>query len=193
MPEKKKPSQVAQEETPWPISACSDGKTQPARGGAAGNDQRAGPDGLCTQVQNKRALRQVGRDQMGHAELSAEAGRLLFHVLDQIWPLNAVRPAREVLDQRSDRELSSGLMAFEHQRLQIGAGGVDSCGEPGAAGAQNDCVANVVCHDLYRCNLCIFDSNHRKTTPRRHGREREEQEWRILSWYMECGCCRQKR
>ena len=42
LPEKKNPSQVAHDETPWPMSAFSFGQTKPTSRGAAGNDQGAG-------------------------------------------------------------------------------------------------------------------------------------------------------
>ena len=44
---KKKPSQVAQELTPWPISLCSFGSPKPARRSAGRDDQRAGLDLLA--------------------------------------------------------------------------------------------------------------------------------------------------
>ena len=155
LPEKKKPSQVAQEETPWPINACSEGSPSHRAEAPLAMISVRVRIGFGTQVQQKGPLREVGRDQMGHAELRAKAGGLLLHVLDELGTLNAVGPAGKVLHQRGDGKLAAGLVALQNQRFQIGARGVDSCGEPGAAGAQNDCVTNVVCHDLY---LCIFDS-----------------------------------
>ena len=80
-------------------------------------------------------------DEMGHAELSPEACGLLFHVLDQFGALHAFGPAREVFDERGDGELAAGFMAFEHEGLEIGAGGVDGGGKSGAAGTEDDCVA----------------------------------------------------
>ncbi len=56
---KKKPSQVAQELTPWPISFCSFGKLQPARRSAGGDDQGAGLQRLAVlEFKPERALRQ---------------------------------------------------------------------------------------------------------------------------------------
>ncbi len=92
-------------------------------------------------VQLDRMPAQVRRVQMPHAQLRAEARRLLLHVLDELGALYALRPAGKVLHQRGDGELAAGLMAFQHQRLQVGARAVDGGGKSGAAGAQDDDVA----------------------------------------------------
>ena len=83
---------------------------------------------------------------MSHAELRPKARRLLLHVLDQLRTLNALRPARKILDQRRDRKLAARLMPFNHQRFQVGARGVNRRSQPSAAGAKNNGVANRVCH-----------------------------------------------
>ena len=142
LPEAKKPSQVAQELTPWPMSACSLGRFEPAGAGAGRDDQRARVDGVLAgaEVQLVRVLAEVDGDEVGHLQFGAEARRLLLHVLDQVGALNALGPAGKVLDQRGDGELAAGLVAFEDERLEVGAGGVDGGGEAGAAGAQNDGV-----------------------------------------------------
>ena len=49
-PEAKKPSQVAQELTPWPMRACSLCKFSQRAAGAGGDDERAGVDGLLAKV-----------------------------------------------------------------------------------------------------------------------------------------------
>lgn len=142
-------------------------QTQPARRGTAGDDQRAGADGLRAKVQDEGPLREVDGDQVSHPELRSEALGLLLHVFNKLGALDAIRPAGKVLDQGGNGELAPRLVSFKDQRFQVGASRIDGGSEPGATGAQNDCVANVVCHDLYKCYRCIFDSNHAKTTPRR--------------------------
>ena len=77
-------------------------------------------------------------------QLGAEAHGLLLHVLDELGALDAFGPAGKVLDQRGDGELAAGLVAFEDERLEVGAGGVDGGGEAGAAGAEDDGVARGV-------------------------------------------------
>ena len=99
------------------------GQAEPARGSSAGNDQRAGLDrGLLPTMSCDRALAEVGLDDVAGAILGAEARGLLAHVVDQFRALNAFGKAGKVFDQRGDRELSAGLMAFDDQRLEVGAG-----------------------------------------------------------------------
>jgi hypothetical protein len=86
---------------------------------------------------------------MGHLQLCAEARRLLLHVLDQLGPLDAFGPAGKVLHQCGDGELASGLVALQHERLQVGAGSVDGGGKSGAAGTQDDGVAG---RDVRQCD-----------------------------------------
>src|SRR5881227_1707178 len=74
LPEKKNPSQVAQDDTPCPISACS-------LGSPAGDDQGFGLNGFLAQGESKRAFAQVGLGQVPGADISAEADGLSLHVL----------------------------------------------------------------------------------------------------------------
>ena len=74
----------------------------------------------------------------------AETRGLLLHVFDQIRPLDAIRPAGKVFDQRGDGELPARLVAFEDQRLEVRACSVDGSGKSGAPGAEDDSVARRV-------------------------------------------------
>ena len=94
----------------------------------------------------KGRLEKSTDDQVAHLDLRAEARGLLLHVLDQFRALDAFRPAGKVFDQGGDGELAAGLMAFEYQRLEVGAGGINGGRQTGAAGAQDDGVANVLSH-----------------------------------------------
>ncbi len=142
LPDAKKPSHVAQELTPCPINACSLGRfSQRADAPEAMISVRVWMGVFaCAEVQLIRVLAQVDGDEVGHLQLCAKAHGLLLHVLDQVGSLDALRPAGKVLHQRGDRELAAGLVAFEDERLQVGAGGVNSSGKAGAAGAQDDGV-----------------------------------------------------
>ena len=142
LPRAKKPSQVAQELTPWPMSACSQGRPS----------QRAeAPEAMMSErvrtisppmVSSKGDLQMSTEVRWPMGDLGAEARGLLLHVVDELGALDAVGPAGEVFDQRGDGELAAGLVAFEDERLEVGARGVDGGGQPGAAGAQDDGVAN---------------------------------------------------
>jgi len=84
---------------------------------------------------------------VAHFEFGAKAGGLFLHVLNEFGALDAVWPAGEVFNHGGDGELTSGLVALEDQRLEVGARGINGRGEAGAAGAQNDGIANFL-HDL---------------------------------------------
>ena len=120
------------------------GKVQPACARSGGNNERPGMNDLVAEVQLERVLGKVYRGEMSHAQLGAEADCLLLHVLDQLGTLNAVGPAGKVFDQRGDGQLAAGLVAFEHQGLEVRAGGVDGGGQSGAAGTEDDGIASIV-------------------------------------------------
>ena len=64
---------------------------------------------------------------------AAEAHGLLLHVFDEIESTNPFRKARKVLYIRGQRELSAGFIALEHQRFEVGPGGVDGSRMTGTA------------------------------------------------------------
>lgn len=118
------------------------GKAEPARGGAGGDDERAGEDDVTINGELEGRLADVGGGEMTEGDLGAEARRLLLHVVDELGALDAVGPAGEVFDEGGDGELAAGLVAFEDERLEVGARGVDGSSQSCAAGAQDDGVAN---------------------------------------------------
>jgi hypothetical protein len=119
-------------------------KAEPARGGAGGDDERAGVDDLTVDGELEGCLADVGGGEMAEGDLGAEARGLLLHVVDEFGALDAVGPAGEVFDEGGDGELAARLVAFEDERLEVGARGVDGSGQPGAAGAEDDGVADGV-------------------------------------------------
>src|SRR5260370_38903724 len=102
---------------------------------------------------------------MGHGKFGAEADRLLLHVLDEVGTLDALGPARKVFDQRGDGELIAGLVAFEYQRLEVGACSVDGSGKSGAAGAEDYSVARRVFRHMDSISV---NARRRKKMQRRH-------------------------
>ena len=163
------------------------GQAEPARGGSAGDDEGVGADGLGADLDFKGAAGEVGGGDVAHAELGAEAGGLLLHVLDELGALDALGPAGEVFDQGGDGELAAGLVAFDDERLEVGARGVDGCGEAGAAGSEDDGVAYGVGHDVPECP---FDCTCLTALACRAGRRRNKMSvWRIWLLFMVCGCC----
>src|SRR5215472_15694678 len=85
--------------------------------------------------------------EMPELEFSSEARSLTLHVVNEFRSLDAFRPAGKVLDQRSNRKLAARLMAFEDERFQVGARGVDRSSQSGAAGSK-DYGISCVCHLL---------------------------------------------
>ncbi len=149
LPEKKKPSQVAQELTPWPMSACSLGRLSQRALAPRGDDEGPGVDGLLAEIEGEGPLGEVDGVEVRHPQLGAEADRLLLHVLDQLGALDAFRPAGKVLDQGGDRELSARLVALQHQGLEVCPCRVDGSSQARASGAQDDSVAcRVFAHKL---------------------------------------------
>ncbi len=189
LPEEKNPSQVAQELTPWPMRACSEGRlSQRAEAPLAMMRVRVWMVSLPTRRADGVGV-EVDAVEVGHAQLGAEAGGLLLHVLDELGALDALGPAGEVFDQRGDGELAAGLVALEDEGLEVGAGGVDGGGESGATGTEDDCVA---CRDLWHMG---FHSVNARRRERIHSGVRGlgYDGWRILLWFMECVCCRRMR
>ena len=145
-PEAKKPSQVAQELTPKPMSACSEGRlSQRAEAPEAMMRVRVRMTSLADRELEGGLPRGRRLVEVGHAELGAEARGLLLHVFDELGTLYALGPAGEVFDESGDGELAAGLVAFEDEGFEVGAAGVDGGGEAGAAGAEDDDIANGSC------------------------------------------------
>ena len=104
---------------------------QPARAGARSDDQCPRVDRVPagTQVEHVRVLGEIDRDEVSHYKLGSEPRRLLLHVLDQFGSLYAIRPAWKIFDQRRNGELAAGLVPFQEERLKVGAGCVNGCGQ----------------------------------------------------------------
>ena len=92
---------------------------------------------------------------MRHLILSAKAGCLLLHVLDQLGTLNAIREPGKVLDQRRNAELPTRLVTFDHQGLEIRASSIDRGGQPGASGAEDDHIAYGIVHKPQRLDSAV--------------------------------------
>ncbi len=97
---------------------------------------------LMPEMQQKRPLAEIGAGQVRHAVFGAEALGLLAHVFDQLRAQNSFGESGKVLDQRGDGELSARLVAFNDQRFQVGARGVERGSVSGASGPDDDDVAS---------------------------------------------------
>ncbi len=68
-------------------------------------------------------------------EFGAEILRLHLHVLHQIGTVDPLRKPGEIFHQGGEGKLAAGFMAGNDERLQIGAGRVNSGSVSGATGA----------------------------------------------------------
>ena len=88
---------------------------------------------LFAESDRKWPVGQIRSEQVAGAVFRAKPRGLLLHVFDQLRALNPFWKAGKVLDQRGQGKLAPGLMAFEDEWAEIGAGGVESSGVAGAA------------------------------------------------------------
>src|SRR5713226_1564699 len=110
------------------------GQAQPAGGRAAGDDERLGVHLVLAEMEQEGALAEVGASEVRGAVFGAEALRLLAHILDQLRPHDSFGKSGKIFYQRGEGKLAAGLVAFDDQRLQIGAGGVECGRVSGTAG-----------------------------------------------------------
>ena len=114
-----------------------------------GDDHRAGAVHRAVDVDLERADVEVDRGRLLEDQLGTEALGLLAEVLHQLRPLHATGEPGEVLHLGGEHELAARLVAgarrltLEHERREVGAGGVDRRGQPGWAGPDDDDVAHV--------------------------------------------------
>ena len=109
-----------------------------ARGRARRDDHRARGVLVVADVDAERLLGEVDlRDVVGD-ELGAEPLRLPAEVGHHLRPHDAVGVARVVLDVARDHQLAAPLEALDHERLEVGACGVQRRGVPGGAAADDD-------------------------------------------------------
>ncbi len=141
LPEKKNPSQVAQELTPWPINACSDGR-------------------LSQRALAPEAMMSVRVWMVSWPRLSSK-GRFV-RSMELRWAMRSSAPKRTacffMFSMRSGPWMPSGQpgkfstrVVMEScppgswpsrtQRLQVGSCSVDGSGKSGAPGAEDDSVA----------------------------------------------------
>ena len=128
------------------------GPQRPAR--RRGRVQRAGP-GRHDQAVRRGTRRGRRRRRNGPLETSTRVASSVTNSAPnrsacprkrnhQLRARDAVGEAREVLDVRGVHELPAGGEALDHERAQVGPGGVDGRGVAGAGAADDDDVTDVV-------------------------------------------------
>lgn len=136
-------------------------QSEPARRGAAGNDQSAGVDNFMADVQLERPLAQIRAGHVAMFIFGAKASGLLAHVLDQLRSLDAFRETGEILYQGGKRKLATRFMALQQQWLQIGARSVKRSRVSGTTGTDDDDVADVLHRTSFRLPIQRFGFNPR--------------------------------
>ena len=129
LPRKKNPSQVAQVETPCPIS-CPFGLDADQLGGGSGrNNHGLRLDFLIAVPDLERALAEVHLVDKAVHDFGSEMLRLLPHVVHEIRSQDAFGKPREVLDQRGQGELAARFLALDQKRRKVRAGAIDRGGQ----------------------------------------------------------------
>ena len=117
---------------------------EPARARARGDDHRARLVLVASDPDAQRLLREIDlRDVVGD-ELRAEALGLAAKVGHHLRPHHAVGVARVVLDVARDHQLAAPLEPLDHERLQVGARGVERGRIAGGAAADDDQLTDVL-------------------------------------------------
>ena len=148
-PRKKKPSHVAQVDSPCPSSRLSAWKVQHQALRAGADDDRVGRVLLIADPHLERPLAEVDRGDLLGQELGTETLRLLTELDHQLGAHDAVGEARVVLDLGGQHQLparliaGAGRLAFDDQWLEVGPRRVDGRGQPGRTGSDDDHIANL--------------------------------------------------
>jgi hypothetical protein len=91
---------------------------------------------VATDVDAERPLREVDARYVVRDELGAESLCLPAEVGHHRRPHDPVGIARVVLDVARDHQLAAPVEAFDHQRAQVGARGIERCRVAGRAPRQ---------------------------------------------------------
>src|SRR5436190_1489044 len=142
-------------------------ESEPARGRPARHDQRPRlqPFVVGLDANVVRPAFEIGHFGIGKAR--AELLRLLVHVDDKLRAVDAGGKAREIFHEGGGGELAAGLPAFENERIQIRASGVDRSCQPRASAPDNDHLLhrqNVAQSATWRCSRGALSP--RNPTPR---------------------------
>lgn len=125
------------------------GKAQPSGGCAGGDDYGAGVHPFIVDPQTERAHRKVGIGNGCVQVFRAEILRLQLHILDEIGAVDALGKAGEILHEGGKGELAAGFVSCDHERFQIGAGGINGGGISGAARTYD----NYISHRKDQCSI----------------------------------------
>ena len=134
---KKKPSQVAQAETPLPMNFCSDGMPRYLALAPVAMISASAVYSPMSPLSRNGRLRQVGGVDVVEDDFGLEALRMRLHARHQVRAHQAVRVAGPVVHFGGGHQLAALLQAGDQHRLEVGAGGVDGGGVAGGAGTED--------------------------------------------------------
>src|SRR6266851_9337015 len=103
-------------------------QSQKARGSTGGDDERFRFVGIFSSGNFEWALADVDFTDCSSLELRSELLRLFAHVFDEFRPHDAVRETWEIFHVRGQRELATGFMPIQNERLQVCASSVNRSG-----------------------------------------------------------------
>ena len=93
------------------------GEVEPARGGTAGNDERAGVDPfLVVEVQGNVTVLRLETGHLRVLEARAETLGLGLHAHDKVGTIHSLGKTRKIFDQGCGRKLPAGMASFQDQR-----------------------------------------------------------------------------
>ena len=120
------------------------GEPEPARARAGGDDHGLRAVLGVLDPDAERALGEVDAGDVVGDELRAEALRLPAELGHHLGAHDAVGVARVVLDVARDHQLAAPLEALDHERLEVGARGVERGRVAGRAAADDDQFTDIV-------------------------------------------------
>src|SRR5437773_2588395 len=118
-------------------------QSQPACRSAAGNNHSSRLNFFLPRLNRKRAAAQVSGGNMRQLVLRPKALGLASHIGDQLRSVNPLWKARKILNQRGQGKLASRLVSFNHQWIEIGAGGVQCGGMSRATRTDNNDISYI--------------------------------------------------
>ena len=118
-------------------------ESQPAGCGAACDDQSARFQPLVVGLDPNVALQAFEIRHLRIRKARSEFFGLRVHIQDQLRAVDAFRKAWEIFDHRGRGKLPARLAAFEHERTQVCAGGINRRRQSSAAAAYNDDLLQV--------------------------------------------------
>ncbi len=113
-------------------------EVQPAGRRAAGNDQRLGLDPFVVGFDPNVIVARLEVGDFGVGKSGAEVLRLFMHVQNELRSVDPFRKSGKIFHQRSGGKLAAGLAAFQNERIQIRASGINGSRQSGAATANDD-------------------------------------------------------